>query len=74
MKQKNAKTIIFCNTVNSLLELQYYCESQGIKITTLHSQLNKKLRRTNYERFRDSEDNILLSTDLGARGLDFPNL
>jgi superfamily II DNA/RNA helicase len=74
MRQKNTKTLIFCNTVSSLLELQYFCESQGIKITTLHSQLSKKLRRTNYERFRDSEENILLSTDLGARGLDFPNL
>lgn len=74
MRQKNVKTLIFCNTVSSLLELQYFCEAQGIKIATLHSQLSKKLRRTNYERFRDSEDNIMLSTDLGARGLDFPNL
>ena len=48
MRQKTAKTLVFCNTVSSLLELQHYCEEQGIKVTTLHSQLNKKLRRTNY--------------------------
>ena len=32
------------------------------------------MRRVSYERFRDSEENLLLSTDLGARGLDFPGL
>lgn len=74
VRQRNTKTIVFCHTVNSLLELQHFCEDQGVKVVTLHSQLNKKMRRVNYERFRDSEENILLSTDLGARGLDFPNL
>jgi ATP-dependent RNA helicase DeaD len=73
-RQKNIKTLIFCNTVRSLLELQHFLEEQGVKVVTLHSQLNKKVRRTSYERFRDSEENIMLSTDLGARGLHFPNL
>ncbi len=36
--------------------------------------MNKNLRRVNYVRFRDSEENVMISSDLGARGLDFPNL
>jgi superfamily II DNA/RNA helicase len=74
MQQKNIKTLVFCNTVKSLLELQYYCEAEGINVVTLHSQLAKKMRLINYQRFRDSEDNLMLSTDLGARGLHFPGL
>jgi superfamily II DNA/RNA helicase len=49
-------------------------EHKGIKVLTLHSQLAKKIRLQNYSLFRDSENGILLSTDLGARGLDFPKL
>lgn len=41
---------------------------------TLHSQLSKPARRKNYELFRDDENGILLATDLGSRGLDFPHL
>jgi superfamily II DNA/RNA helicase len=41
---------------------------------TLHSQLSKDERLKNYEAFRDSQELIMLSTDLGARGLHFPNL
>ncbi len=48
LRQKSVKTLVFCNSVNSLLELQHFCESQGIKVTTLHSQLAKNMRRTNY--------------------------
>ena len=47
---------------------------EGIQVTTLHSQLNKTMRLANYENFRDAEKGILLATDLGARGLDFPRL
>ena len=41
---------------------------------TLHSQLHKIARLQNYSLFRDGQNNILMSTDLGARGLDIPNL
>ena len=47
---------------------------QGIPTVSLHSQLSKQARLRNYENFRDSEKGILLSTDLGARGLHFPKL
>ena len=71
-QRRDAKTLIFCKTVKSLHELQYYLESQGVKALSLHSQLHKNARLQNYSLFRDGQGGVLLSTDLGARGLDLP--
>lgn len=73
-RDRNSKTMIFCNTVNSLHELEYFLNDKAIQTTTLHSQLSKEARLRNYQLFRDSERGILISTDLGARGLHFPKL
>lgn len=67
--------MIFCNTSSSLNELEYYLEERGVRLVgTIHSRLNKNIRLKNYQLFRDCSEGVLLSTDLGARGLDFPNL
>jgi superfamily II DNA/RNA helicase len=60
--------------VSSLHELEYFLNNEGIATVTLHSQISKESRLRNYEYFRDSERDILLSTDLGARGIHFPKL
>lgn len=73
-QRRQAKTLIFCNTVRSIHELQYFLESQGLKVLSLHSQLHKNARLQNYSLFRDGQCSVLLSTDLGARGLDIPHL
>ena len=73
-RDRNGKIMIFCNTVNSLHDLEYFLSEEGIAAFSLHSQLGKNVRLNNYEHFRDAEKGILLATDLGARGLDFPKL
>ena len=49
-------------------------QSQGVHALSLHSQLHKSARIQNYSLFRDGQNKILMSTDLGARGLDIPHL
>lgn len=44
----------------------------GYDCVTLHGDVPKKLRIQNYERFKRREVPILISSDLGSRGLDFP--
>jgi superfamily II DNA/RNA helicase len=72
--QNQAKTIVFCNTISSLHELQYFLEGRGLTPLTLHSDLSKQARLQNFQLFRDSQNSLLLSTDLAARGLDIPDL
>lgn len=66
--------MIFCNTVSSLHELQHALEERGVQALSLHSQLHKQARLQNYQLFRDGVNRLMLSTDLGARGLDIPEL
>lgn len=73
-QRPGVKTLIFCTTIKSLHELAYYLEERKIQSITLHSELHKQARIKNYELFRDGQMNLLLSTDLGARGLDIPHL
>jgi len=65
-------TIIFCNSIPSCQSLEYFLRDNGYDSVMLHGDVPKKLRIQNFERFKRREINLLLSTDLGSRGLDFP--
>lgn len=41
---------------------------------SLHGDIPKNVRMQNFQRFCKQEINIMISTDLGSRGLDFPFL
>lgn len=64
-------TVIFCNTVACCRALDYYLQREGILAVSLHGEMPNKMRIQNYERFRRKEVPILISSDLGSRGLDF---
>lgn len=65
---------MFCNTVKSTRAVEHHLNNNGIRSVSLHGELPVELRITNYKRFRDRNSNILVSSDLAARGLDFPFL
>lgn len=67
-------TMIFCNSVPSCQSLEYRLKQEGFDCISLHGDIPKNIRIQNIRRFRTQEINILISTDLGARGLDFPFL
>lgn len=73
-QRPGVKTLVFCNTISSLHELQYFLEENKTPCLTLHSDLQKQARLQNYQLFRDGQGTLMLSTELGARGLDIPAL
>lgn len=74
LKSRQMKTsiIIFCSTIKSLHDLEYCLNQNKYEVVTLHGNLPRKMRFSGVERFRSRNVNILLCTDLGSRGLDFP--
>ena len=46
----------------------------GLPIVGIHSHLEKEARRTALERFTEGKLRYLLTSDLGARGLDIPGI
>jgi superfamily II DNA/RNA helicase len=63
-------TIIFCARPRSAAYLTYLLKSLGIKSTALHSRLTQRERLTSLSLFRSSVVPVLISTDVGSRGLD----
>ena len=63
-------TIIFCGRPRSAAYLTYLLKSLGIRSTALHSRLTQRERLTSLSLFRSSVVPVLISTDVGSRGLD----
>lgn len=45
-----------------------------LPIHALHAQLKQRQRLAHLDRFRKSDDAILIATDVAARGLDIPGV
>jgi ATP-dependent RNA helicase DDX49/DBP8 len=63
-------TIIFCNRSRTAAYLTILLKSLSIRSTPLHSRLTQKERLNSLGLFRASVVPVLISTDVGARGLD----
>ena len=63
-------TIIFCARARSVAYLTYLLKSLGIRSTALHSRLTQRERLNSLSLFRSSVVPVLISTDVGSRGLD----
>jgi len=63
-------TIIFCAKPRTAAYLTLLLKTLGIRSTALHSRLTQRERLTSLGLFRASVIPVLVSTDVGARGLD----
>lgn len=64
------KALIFTNTRLRANELQGPLRLQGLRVGVLHGEMDQKDRNRMMFLFRDGIVNIIVSTDLAARGLD----
>jgi len=70
---RQCKTIIFCpkkQMVNDILSLNKIKAETGV----LHGDIPQKQREVTMELFRQSKVQVLLTTDVMARGIDLPDL
>lgn len=68
------KTIVFFDTKATAHRLMILCGLCGIKCAELHGNLTQMQRLTALEQFRKGKVDVLLATDLAARGLDIDRL
>jgi ATP-dependent RNA helicase DDX27 len=64
------QTIVFFDTKVTAHRLMILCGLCGIKCTELHGNLTQQQRLTALDDFTTSKVDVLLATDLAARGLD----
>jgi len=64
------KSIIFTRTKRGADKLEIALEKAGHKISTIHGDKNQRQRDRALQSFRTGRTNIMLATDIAARGID----
>lgn len=68
------QAMVFFNQLADLGAAEDKLLYEGVPVVSLASDQNKQLRKMAIDRFKDGQASLLLTTDLGARGLDFAAL
>ena len=70
----NKQGIIFCNLKDSINNLSTFLESKNIKHGCFSGGMEQKDRERSLIKFRNGTNQLLIATDLAARGIDVPEL
>ena len=62
--------IIFCNRKTTVRELNKSLRSQGFRSGEIHGDIDQGTRQRELESFKSGEINLLVASDVAARGLD----
>ena len=73
-KLESTSTIIFVNDINNVIELYHRMMADGFPVCHIHSSLQKDERNTVINDFKKNKYNILISSNLTARGIDIQQL
>jgi len=70
----NRSAIVFCNHRESVDRTSAILKEKGIVNVFYHGALEQQERDSALCKFRNGTSNVLVTTDLAARGLDIPNI
>ncbi|GAD80717.1 ATP-dependent RNA helicase SrmB [Vibrio ezurae] len=68
------RSIIFLKTRERLAELRQQLDSAQIPCSWIQGEMPQDRRNNAIARFRDGQVNVLLATDVAARGIDLPDV
>jgi superfamily II DNA/RNA helicase len=66
--------IVFCNRKRDVGVLQKSLVKHGLNAGAIHGDLEQSVRMATLNGFRDGQIDILVASDVAARGLDIPNV
>lgn len=70
----NRSTIVFCNHRESVERTNNYLKENGLVSVFYHGAMEQQDRDAALCKFRNGTANLLVTTDLAARGLDIPHI
>ena len=74
IKEGSDKVLIFRETKRSVDELEKELKDRGFKVAGIHGDKRNRERMRTLEFFKAGTVNVLIATDVAARGLDIPNV
>ena len=67
-------SLVFCNTKRKVDEVVRHLETRGYSAQGLHGDMTQPARIQAMERFKKNRTEILVATDVAARGIDVENI
>lgn len=71
---EGGQSIVFCNHRESVDRVGGYLREQKLYFEAYHGGMEQEVRERALYKFRCGSSNVLISTDLAARGLDIPEV
>ncbi len=68
------KALIFCQTIKMVDTLEQRLKEHGYKVEALHGDMPQKRREAVVNDFRNGKTDLLIATDVAARGLDIDDI
>ena len=72
--QHGTQGMVFCKTKAAVKSLTEWLQSKRVKVDAIHGDLLQKERNKAMRAFKKGHTNVLIATDLTARGIDVPDL
>ncbi|KAJ2297454.1 ATP-dependent RNA helicase, partial [Coemansia sp. RSA 2706] len=69
-----ARTLVFVNSIDSIRRMLPMLRLLGVNVFGLHAQMEQRQRLKSIDRFRETENAVLVASDVAARGLDIPQV
>jgi len=66
--------LVFCNTKRQVKTLHRQLNESGLPAGCLHGDLSQNRRDTTMDAFRNGKTNVLVATDVAARGIDVKDI
>src|ERR671921_671116 len=71
-QKAKSQTIVFAETKQRADRLAYKLRQEGFSAVTIHGDLSQKQRDYAMHKFKKGAEDILVATDIAARGIDVP--
>ena len=69
-QERTTKTIVFAQTRLGAERLSLVLHHLAFSVECLHGDMSQAQREKSYNRFKDGEVKVLVTTDVAARGID----
>ncbi|MFP4116360.1 MAG: DEAD/DEAH box helicase [Candidatus Aenigmatarchaeota archaeon] len=73
-EEETELSMVFCNTRRTVEFVERNLKNQGIKAQAIHGGFSQNQRDKAMEKFEEENVNVLVCTDVAARGLDIDNI
>lgn len=72
--QKDTNSVVFCNRKKDITDVEKSLNKAGFKASALHSGITQENRNKTLQSFKDREIEIIIASDVLARGVDIADL